>query len=426
MKEFNIEDEVSFSGNVDFEALPKTTVAWIDNRARQAIIEHPEGHSGEEMPGYNLAKNLKYVFAKTDHLEPFTSNEEEIHDVAAERVEGAGPGENESKDLRTDGEIGKVPEKPQVFVSEALAQFKEGVHAHNHELINILIEAASAYEKGNSFRLDIGNPIEISEEVHEEDGTYNAKGEKIGEIPKLTKTTSEIVSDHEKSAGEIQAEQKIKYTKEQIEDIKKLVQLGIDKKLITIGKGSVVVNGEGDEGIAAFYNGQPLCTMIDKDDIDSIAVYFYNVPAELTAYTLDISKAETSEDVGSEIDESETKSDLSETKSDENVKENTDNVSEDSPITYKKKEDEGKEEAGEPDSKQEETEKDEVPVAISKDEYREKLIKLNRIGGRMAQTIMEIYPSPADLVAGHKAKEFKFNATVNKSLKDACKNGYFD
>jgi len=38
---------------------------------------------------------------------------------------------------------------------------------------------------------------------------------------------------------------------------------------------------------------------------------------------------------------------------------------------------------------------------------------------------MAEYPKPSDLMTAYENKAFNYNAAVNKSLKDACKNNYF-
>lgn len=396
MKNFLIEDKVSFKGSVDLDPIEETVVSWVDNKSRQAIIEHPDGHSGEEIPGRGLDPKKFYGFVKTDHLEyVLVEGEAGARDVVAEEVAenntaGAGPASN----ART--ESSRAPsEKSEIVISESLRAFKNQLPAENHELIDILIQASDAYEKGNAFVLEIGSPIKMDEIAEEE---------KKPEIPTLQKSTAEILKDQEKAEKEMNVEQKVKSTEETLGDIRKLVQKGIDLGLIFIGKGPTAVNGEKDESVAAFYKDQALCTIVDKEDLASIAVYFYNVPDELTAFTLDVANAsQNPENLDNDTEKADTGSENTESGS-ENEKSET--------ITYKKKDDK-------------ESSADETPKELSKEEYREKLIALNRIGGSMAAKIMAEYPKPSDLMTAYENKAFNYNAAVNKSLKDACKNNYF-
>lgn len=398
IKDFEVGEAVSFLGNTDHESVDETVVAWVDNKMYQAIIEHPDGHSGGEIPGKGLEANKTYIFVKTDHLKELEDeNADEITDVTAEKVEEAPASAEKASDTAEASSV-SAGEKPAVVVSEQLQMFKENVSSSNHELIDLLIEKALEYERGD-------------EALEQKPTIPTGK-------PEPNKTTAEIIDEHAEMAKEIGAEDRKKKTEDTISAIQELVIAGIEKGLIVVGKGTAVVNGNKDnEAIAAFYQGQPLCTLIDKDDTRSIAVYFYNVPDELAAFSVEVAKPSQKDAAAGGPEDEE---------------------SGENPVTYKKKEEGSKKTDVDEDDDSEvgsldeefvdgaEEDTEEAKKQEEKESYSEKLVSLNGVGGATAKKIMEDYPEPKDLMAGYKKKSFKYGSRVNTALNSACKSGYFN
>ncbi len=415
IKEFQIDDTVSFKGNVDFDPIEPTKVAWVDNNTYQAIVEHPDGHTGDEIPGKGLNAKKTYAFVKTDHLEPFVASEESettsdqaVKDVAAEKVEEV----KEAPKKETTGEgpgNDAVPEKPIVVVSDQLVLFKENVNEQNHELIDILYKAAYAYETGQAFELKLNDPEDVEEAIKSKTEIPTGKKETAEEED--TRSAAEKIAAHEAEAKEMEAqEQRLKSQAEQRQKILDMVVNGIMKGVLEIKEGPVVKNGEKTTSFVCFLGEEGLVALDHKEDTDSIVNYFQNVPADFTDFAAAMATA------GTGSTESDTKTEESGTKSEETDTE----TGKSDKITYKK---------GEGSATKEEAPAEEESTEDLKAKFHSKLTGLSGIGPAKANMIMKIYGTPEELIAAYKAKKLDkmegVSAGIVKSLKTACKGDYF-
>ena len=408
IKEFQIDDTVSFKGSVDFSPLDKTVVAWVDNRTYQAIVEHPDGHTGDEIPGKGLNSKKTYAFIKTDHLDHYkgeddTSSEDQpVKDVAAEKVEEVK--EAPKQETTGEGPGNETPEKPVVVVSEQLILFKENVSEQNHELIDILLKVAHAFETGQALQLELNNPKDLEEKIKKAKDKSAIPTDTGKDAPEDTRSAAEKIAAHEAEAKEIEAqEQRLKSQAEHREKIHNLVVNGLMKKVLQIKEGPVVKNGQKTTAYVCFLDEEGLVPLDHKDDIESIVNYFQNVPADFADFAGAMAAA------GALTEESGTESDKSET------------------ITYKKGEKSQNKDEGAAAAEEKPAEKESADDLEEK--YHSKLTGLSGIGPVKANMIMKTYGTPEDLIEAYKSKELDkmegVSAGIIKALKTACKGDYF-
>jgi hypothetical protein len=125
---FNIGDRVKFKGDAENTPLQETVIAWSNNDARQAIIEHPEGHSGCEIPNRGLHPESLYCFVQFSKIE---------------LIERAVTLETVSKQMEK-----KRPLDPAFFpLSQVLKLIKEKRPTEDHEILTKIINVCEQDEE---------------------------------------------------------------------------------------------------------------------------------------------------------------------------------------------------------------------------------------------------------------------------------------
>lgn len=125
---FNTNDRVKFKGDAENVALEETIVAWSNNETRQAIIQHPDGHSGSEIPNRGLRPDGLYVFVQFSKLE---------------LIEKAITLETVSNEM----EKKRPLDRPFIPLSDVLKLIKERRPAEDHELLTKLINICEQDEE---------------------------------------------------------------------------------------------------------------------------------------------------------------------------------------------------------------------------------------------------------------------------------------
>ncbi len=242
MKTFNVDDRVSFSGNVDHtEPIENTVIAWVDNATKQAIIEHEDGHDATEIPGKGLDPTKKYIFVNIDHLELIEKGET-VETVVAEK-ESPGP-----------------TESPYHEVSKVLSVIKRDRPTEEHDIWDKVIALAMKEEK----KIAAAKQKEISKQAAIE-AKQKAKDKEDFDI-----ANAEVFNEN--------SAERLKAQKAERENIEKMIKIGVDKGFVKFDGLDIIIDGQ-----------VILQSRIDKDvDATDLALYFQNVTAEFTKFALDI------------------------------------------------------------------------------------------------------------------------------------------
>ena len=379
MKNFKPGDKVSFSGNAEYpEKLEETVVAHSNNEARQAIIEHPEGHDGDEFSNVDLDPKKKYLFVKTDHLELVEASET-VETVVAEKVE-----------TKPTEPAYHPPSKILSVVAQSRPTTEDGI-----------------WQKLIALALKEEQKIKTAEKK---------EAEKIAEKEAEEKRKQEQERDQQNAALLSEgAQERLKKQAQELENIKSLVKRGIDA-------GYVVLDGR-----TAFIAGQPVYSEAEDDAIatvDGLANFFQNTRDEFSAFSLamiDIAQNGYDPEGEKAPDEAEKTSEATEEGKSEEKTDDTAGEKSDDGEDGKEKTDDTADEKSDHGA----DEKKETSPGVQAQQYKDKLLSLPGVGPKSVEDIINFFPTKEDLLKGYADKKISFNSKVDKALKDACKSGYF-
>lgn len=396
MKKFVVGETVNFLGSHDQSPVESTSIAWLEMGKKQAIIEHPDGHEGDQFTGsYGLDKNKTYIFVKTDHLEniaaegPVTDVEAETdvvpHPAAEAAAEAAqpepapAPAPAPTPDPAPETEEAPAPEASAEMTAEDVAkagearlrtmpfsqvleEIKQFRPEDESKMIDQMIGAAIAFEHSKL------SPKELEKINKKASEKVAGGGGKASE--EFAEDVAQPMADLGTNASVIKAEQEAE---------RKAIIRTIDQGILT----GALENRDG-----GFYlNGT---VVFDEDNKESYANYLQNTPTDYVVLSTQVMEAmEKMKEGGSAEAES---------------------GSEETPA------------APAADSKEE------APAAEAKEEaptYEELLLSIEGVGPKTAKDIATVFPTLADLHQGVKDKKLAFSSKVDAAIKKAVKRKAF-
>lgn len=386
---YNVHDKVSFAGDVDNGPLAETTVAYVNANAHQVIIEHPNGHLGNEYTNLALDPRKKYVFAKMSAIK---------HWVATPVAETT---------------AAPAAEKIQTVASEAVNET-----ASTEPLSKVLTALRAMRPETEDDLFDKFIEQAAKREAKAEEKAANNEKEKRDKEITAQATAGALADSKEDEKLSQETLERLKKEENQRLEIIAHCQLLKEKNVITEVDGVFSFLGRVLQVWTAGSNNPWL----------DLANYFQNDPTDLALLLAEVEKQKNG--TAGPVDAGKSFKEITEENNRKHLEEK------EKTATEAKKEVESTNENNTSGSdtganmdkgaapKTEETKS--KPKAEGVDpEYAEKIIALKGVGKVAAEKILKAYATPKLLMAAIKEKTLPFTEKVNEALKNAGRTKWF-
>lgn len=394
----NVKDKVSFDGDIDMPALAETTVAFVDAAKHQIIIEHPNGHLGQEFtntPG--LSSTGKYTYVKAGSV-TIIGKAQTFEDVA--EVTTKESGEQEAA----------IP------LSVALTMVKDARPASENAIFDKFIAEATKIEQKTA----AATKVDITKSIEKENAKSQAAEAGV-----------------ESKANDVLDEETIKRLQDQ-EDTRKEIMKMVN---YLVGKGVLVFDKSRNIWI---FDGVTIPLFVGNGITPELAIssFYQNAEDEFENLKANVLKHVEIDKAGPTAAATEAEAALNNTSAstkDFKAKALAANAkAREAKNAAKLKGDDGASAATEPtitDAEAASTTIADTNVSTEKinkneanleaEKYAADLLALDGIGPKVVAKIIDAYPTKAALAAGVASKSLPFTDKQNEMLKKAMKRKAF-